>query len=143
MNFSSYHANNGHVDFGRRHAVYDSLDHCKANISDIGIGFGLGHHVPDYESFGTEIEATDVLCGRGKTSFNHGKLLKILPKTVTLIQANILCFNQPSLPSSILFSWKPPLPRFDCRFHRQVQQCQVPPGKVHGGSLDCRRSQES
>ena len=80
MNFSSYHASNGNVDFGRRHMIYESLDQCKANINDIGIGFGLGHHVPDYELFGTEIEATDVLCGRGKTSFNHGKSVKIEAK---------------------------------------------------------------
>jgi hypothetical protein len=51
--------------------AYESLDQCK--VSSSGFSFGLGHHVPDYEAYGTEIEATDVLCGRGKTSFNHGK----------------------------------------------------------------------
>jgi hypothetical protein len=42
--------------------VFDSLD-CK-----LITGFGAA---PMYDQFDTDIEATDVLCGRGKTSFNH------------------------------------------------------------------------
>jgi hypothetical protein len=44
-----------------------SLDHPK--VTDTGIG----HYVPAEEGNGTEVETTDVLCGRGKISFNHGK----------------------------------------------------------------------
>jgi hypothetical protein len=73
MNFTPYHSSNGHLDFVRPPMTYETLDQCKVNSS--GFGLGLGHHVPDYEAYGTEIEATDVLCGRGKTSFNHGELV--------------------------------------------------------------------
>lgn len=44
--------------------VFDSLD-CKVRSNAFA-------HTPLFsEQYGTEIEATDVLCGRGKTSFNH------------------------------------------------------------------------
>lgn len=43
--------------------IYDSLD---GKLST-----GLGGCTPFHEQFDTEIEPTDVLCGRGKTSFNH------------------------------------------------------------------------
>jgi hypothetical protein len=74
MNFTPYHSNNGHLAFDRS-VTHESLDQCKVGAGGFGLGVGLGFHVPDYEAYGTDIEATDVLCGRGKTSFNHGTLV--------------------------------------------------------------------
>ncbi|CAB9515421.1 Nitrilase family, member 2 [Seminavis robusta] len=64
MNFNPFSHS---IEYGRPTMMYDSLDQSKATVP----AFGLGHHVPDIEPFGTDIEPTDVLCGRGKTSFNH------------------------------------------------------------------------
>ena len=63
MNFSNDYY---HHETHRPAVGYDSLDGKLRTASF--------HPAPvAYQRFDTQIEATDVLCGRGKTSFNHGE----------------------------------------------------------------------
>jgi len=57
-----------------------------------------------------DIQSMDVLCGRGKNSFNHGKLLKNPPSKLHLNKQFIPVSHK--FPSSFLFSysWQPQIP---------------------------------
>lgn len=73
MNF-----NNNFQDIGRATGNFDALSlDCKVSTTGFLDAAAAEATYDDY-MYDAEIEVTDVLCGRGKMSFNHGTFAEIL-----------------------------------------------------------------